>query len=68
MRKLVVLMMLFAGAGCGRAALSWPDGGLVQCGGFGGLSCPAGSECQDNPADQCRYGVDADCGGLCYPK
>jgi hypothetical protein len=36
------------------------------CGGFGGIACPAGYTCVDDPSDTCdpRNGG-ADCGGIC---
>jgi hypothetical protein len=51
----------------GQCSIRWtPCPGLVQCGGFAGLPCPAGFECVDDPRDDCspcRGG--ADCGGIC---
>jgi hypothetical protein len=40
-----------------------------SCGGFGGISCPRGQTCVDDPYDSCdpRYGG-ADCGGVCVPR
>lgn len=68
MKRYAVLLSMLAVSACGRAALSTADGGTIPCGGIGGLSCQAGQVCEDDPRDQCRYGVDPDCAGLCYPK
>jgi len=36
------------------------------CGGFVGISCPAGYVCVDDPADDCDPNAGgADCGGIC---
>jgi len=36
------------------------------CGGFGGIQCPAGLECIDDPNDNCdNNNGGADCGGIC---
>ncbi|HMJ15007.1 MAG TPA: hypothetical protein VK524_26520 [Polyangiaceae bacterium] len=51
----------------GQCLIRWsPCPGLIQCGGFAGLPCPAGFDCVDDPRDDCspcRGG--ADCGGIC---
>lgn len=39
--------------------------GPVVCGGFGGLECPDGQVCVDDPNDNCDPKYGADCGGLC---
>ena len=41
--------------------------GPVVCGGFGGLECPDGQVCVDDPNDDCDPKDAADCGGICVP-
>lgn len=42
------------------------DEAPIVCGGYGGIRCPDGMMCMDDPTDDCdpTYG-DADCGGEC---
>lgn len=43
--------------------------GTAVCGGLAGLPCPAGTECVDDPRDNCSpLSGGADCSGLCAPK
>ena len=43
-----------------------PKPGLIPCGGFAGLRCPAGFQCVDDPRDDCSpCNGGADCGGIC---
>ncbi len=38
----------------------------IFCGGFGGIECPDGLECVDDPSDDCNPASGgADCGGIC---
>lgn len=41
----------------------------VFCGGIGGVQCPAGYECEDDPSDPCdpAHGG-ADCSGICVSQ
>ena len=40
----------------------------IACGGFGGLECPDGLTCVDDPADDCDPNKGgADCIGVCEP-
>lgn len=51
-----------------RAGCDGDDGHGRFCGGFGGIQCPPGLVCEDDPSDDCdpdRGG--ADCGGVCVP-
>lgn len=54
-----------ADEGTGVAPLAAKVGG-EYCGGKGGIVCPAGSICQDNPSDGCDPALGGmDCGGVC---
>jgi hypothetical protein len=52
-------------APCPAMAECVPDAQPVRCGGIAGLACPGAGTCVDDPADSCRPGRGADCGGLC---
>ena len=52
--------------GIGEAPLAAKGGEQPYCGGKGGIVCPAGSSCQDNPNDGCDPALGGmDCGGTC---
>jgi hypothetical protein len=68
MKCLFMLSLTLLGLACGRSPSTTADGGTTHCGGLGGATCPDGQVCGDDPGDACRFGVDPDCSGLCFPK
>lgn len=67
----IVVGAALMGWGCGpdrseAAQSQTQDAQPTFCGGVGGIQCPSGMMCVDDPSDDCDPNRgDADCGGIC---
>ncbi len=66
---LALFILGFGAAGCGASAPEQTTNQqqhLGACGGLGGIQCPSGQTCVDDPNDSCDpQNGGADCGGIC---